>query len=319
MFSVVIPLYNKEHTIVRTLASVLIQTYSEFEIIVVNDGSTDKGIGVIKNFTSDDRIRIIEQDNQGVSAARNKGVACAKYDYIAFLDGDDEWLPGYLEKMKEAIELYPKCGMYCCAGIYKKNSDKIVGYRVVKKYRDKITTIDYFENPHVFSHTSATIVYKEEFFRCGGFQVGMKINEDFTLFYSLALISPVVYCGFALSCYHGNVEGQTTAIKINQKEREMDVIKRFNITHDVWKKSEIKNKLYPVFLKYELRHIFKGALLNNDYQLINLFYDNLEKGIKDLFNVFEINLIKNIHFNKLAIFYILVTKLRWRMYGFPRV
>jgi glycosyltransferase involved in cell wall biosynthesis len=115
MFSVVILLYNKAHIIVRTLASVLNQTYTEFEIIIVNDGSTDNSLTVINQFTlNDPRIRIIEQSNQGVSVARNNGVASARYNYIAFLDGDDEWLPGYLAKMKEAIELFPAADMYGC-------------------------------------------------------------------------------------------------------------------------------------------------------------------------------------------------------------
>ena len=104
MFSVIIPLYNKSHTIVRTLSTVLDQTYKEFEIIIVNDGSTDNGVQIIKDYTTDKRIRIIEQNNQGVSVARNIGVQHAKYELIAFIDGDDEWLSEYLSKMEEMQE-----------------------------------------------------------------------------------------------------------------------------------------------------------------------------------------------------------------------
>ena len=318
MFSVIIPLYNKAHTIQRTLASVLKQTYPDFEVIIVNDGSTDNSIEVIKNFTSDTRVHIIEQDNQGVSAARNKGVASAKYDYIAFLDGDDEWLPEYLEKIQEAITLYPKSGMYCCAGIYKENSDEILNTRLAKKYKDKITIVDFFENPHVFSHTSANVVYKPVFITCGGFPLEMKKNEDFALFYSLALMSTVIYCGFPLSCYYGKVEGQTTSIKKNNHESELDVIKRFNRVHKVWEKSDRTNKTYKVFLKYELRHMFIAALRTKDYQLINLFFNHLDQGLKDLFNPIEKTLIKRKLFNKLSIVYLLYTKIIWRMHGYPR-
>ena len=314
MFSIVIPLYNKEHTIARTLTSVVAQTYTEFEVVIVNDGSTDNGVEVVNDFTSDSRVRIINQNNQGVSSARNKGVASAKYNYIAFLDGDDEWLPGYLEKMKEAIELYPKCGMYCCAGMYKENVDEVISFRLAKKYKDKITIVNYFENPHVFSHTSATIVYKEEFIKCGGFPYGMSKNQDFALFYLLALSAPVVYCGFALSCYYGNVAGQTTS----SNRGYIHTIERINITYNAWNKSGRTNKLFRIFLKYELRHIFISALRANNYEFIDLLLNNLDQGILRLFFGYEIGLMNNRYFNKLLILHILITKVIWRMHGYPR-
>ena len=83
MFSVVIPLYNKAHTIARTLNSVLNQTYTNFEVLIVNDGSTDKSIEIVKTFMYDKRLKIISQENMGVSIARNVGVAHSKYNYIA--------------------------------------------------------------------------------------------------------------------------------------------------------------------------------------------------------------------------------------------
>lgn len=116
MISVVIPLYNKEHTITRTLGTVLNQTYKDFEVVIINDGSTDNGVSVIQNFSTDSRIKIINQSNQGVSVARNEGVRNATYEYVAFLDGDDEWLPNYLSKMYEAIQKFPNAGLFCCAG-----------------------------------------------------------------------------------------------------------------------------------------------------------------------------------------------------------
>lgn len=96
MITVVIPLYNKAHTIKDTLNTVLNQTYSEYEIIIVNDGSTDNGVQIIKDNFNDKRIRIINQKNFGVSVARNRGIKEAKYNYIALLDADDNWHPDYL-------------------------------------------------------------------------------------------------------------------------------------------------------------------------------------------------------------------------------
>src|SRR5690242_20716958 len=92
LISIIIPVYNAEVYIKSTIKSVLCQTYTNFEIVVVDDGGTDESIRLIEAL-NDPRIRIIRQPNQGVSVARNNGVAAAKGDYIAFLDSDDLWYP----------------------------------------------------------------------------------------------------------------------------------------------------------------------------------------------------------------------------------
>src|SRR5690554_5521626 len=97
MFSVVIPLYNKELSISNTIQSVLDQTFQNFEIVIVNDGSTDNSVKEVEKF-DDKRIRLIHQENQGVSAARNRGIKEARYEWIAFLDGDDLWEKEHLEE-----------------------------------------------------------------------------------------------------------------------------------------------------------------------------------------------------------------------------
>src|SRR5690606_38944730 len=98
MISVVIPLYNKEVYIKQTIENVLKQSYQEFEILVVDDGSKDNGPAIVKSFT-DSRIKLIQKINGGVSSARNVGIQNAKYEYIAFLDADDIWLPNHLEEI----------------------------------------------------------------------------------------------------------------------------------------------------------------------------------------------------------------------------
>lgn len=105
MVSVIIPVYNKEKSIFASVASVLSQTYTDFELLIVNDGSTDKSMFEVSKF-KDERIRIINQQNQGVSVARNKGISEAKGEWILFLDADDLILPYCLDELLRVQKKY---------------------------------------------------------------------------------------------------------------------------------------------------------------------------------------------------------------------
>ncbi|MFD0794952.1 glycosyltransferase family 2 protein [Mucilaginibacter litoreus] len=175
MFSIIIPLYNKGSYIQTTIESVLKQTLSDFEIIVVNDGSTDDSLERVK-FVHDERVKVFSKENGGVSSARNYGIDKAKYDLIAFLDADDVWEPDYLMEMSLLINKYPQCGMYSAnyEVIYKNKSEieiDDIGEGVVE---------DYFKVclNKIISWTSATIVRKEVFQNVGGFPVGMVAGQD---------------------------------------------------------------------------------------------------------------------------------------------
>jgi len=101
--SVVIPLYNKERWVQRTLDSIAEQSLSDFEVLVVDDGSSDRGPIVVANY-GDSRFRLITQQNAGPGAARNRGIAEARGEFLAFLDADDEWLPNYLEESTRLLD-----------------------------------------------------------------------------------------------------------------------------------------------------------------------------------------------------------------------
>ncbi len=105
--SVVVPLYNKERTVLRTLASIATQDCADFEAIIVDDGSTDGGDAVADAFP-DPRFRLIRQVNAGPGAARNTGIATARADLIAFLDADDVWSPDYLSAALIGLEANPE-------------------------------------------------------------------------------------------------------------------------------------------------------------------------------------------------------------------
>lgn len=103
--SVIIPLYNKGPWVRRALDSVAGQTFADFELLVVDDGSTDAGARIVAEY-GDSRLRLITQPNNGPGAARNRGIAEAKGDLIAFLDADDEWLPNYIEHSVRLLDRY---------------------------------------------------------------------------------------------------------------------------------------------------------------------------------------------------------------------
>lgn len=113
LFSIVIPLFNKESTIRMTVDSCLTQTFSDFEVVIVDDGSTDRSLSIVENI-NDCRIRIIEQSNAGVSSARNRGVKHSRGKWVVFLDADDILLPIALEEFRELQSNYPSVDVLCC-------------------------------------------------------------------------------------------------------------------------------------------------------------------------------------------------------------
>ncbi|ADI00522.1 glycosyltransferase family 2 protein [Salisediminibacterium selenitireducens] len=201
--SIIIPLYNKEPHIKRTILSVLNQTYKYYEVIVVDDGSTDRGPDIVKSI-QDSRIQLIQQMNAGVSAARNKGVSHAKSDLVAFLDADDEWEPAFLETCIAMINKYPEAKMIGSSYfIINKDGEKKVPkfYNVPQK--DGIID-NYFKaaikrNP---TWSSAVMIYKDTFNKVGGFPLGMRRGEDSFLWSKIALQYPIAFINTPLAIRH---------------------------------------------------------------------------------------------------------------------
>jgi glycosyltransferase involved in cell wall biosynthesis len=204
-FSVVIPLYNKEATVARAIQSVLSQTLQDFEIVVVDDGSTDNGARVVENI-GDPRIRLIHQENQGVSSARNRGIAEAKHELIAFLDADDEWLPEFLETIRRMALRYPDCAIYATRYFLRTPSGKKMP-AIICGLPDNFEGIldNYFEIA-VRSHppvcTSATCARKTALQHIGGFPVGVKSGEDLLTWARLAIKNKIAYFSSCMSIYN---------------------------------------------------------------------------------------------------------------------
>lgn len=190
MISIVIPLYNKEQQIVETIQSILKQTFQYFEIIIVNDGSTDHSVEEVKKVT-DSRIRLIHQPNAGVSAARNRGIEEAQGKYIAFLDADDEWKPEYLETQYNLTQRYPECSVFACNYEFR-NMQGHVQSTIIRKlpFTGEYGILSNYFEVASCSHpplwTSAVMVKKGAIQSVGGFPVGIKSGEDLLTWARLA-------------------------------------------------------------------------------------------------------------------------------------
>lgn len=240
--SIVIPLYNKEKHIQRAIKSVLSQTCQDFELIVVDDGSTD-GSYEAAYALQDPRICIIRQENRGVSLARNLGVADSKHELVAFLDADDEWLPNYLERMLKLLDKYPDCGIYGSACFRFDGSNTY-------KFLTSITGLPFgwdgvFENyfeyvDHIIPyHTSSVIVSKTAFQNIGGFDKQFKCWQDTDVWMQLAMIFRGSYLNVPLSIYHLDANDMGSK-KFNTSEELNDLLQK-------WKLLLVENKVPEKF------------------------------------------------------------------------
>lgn len=213
-FSVIIPLYNKVEYIERAIRSILDQTYPYFEIIVVNDGSVDGGEKKVELF-KDERIVLVNQTNQGVSAARNTGAKHAKYDYYAFLDGDDVWSETFLELANRLILQYPNAGIYGTNNYFEYPNGKIHFELYEDLFGRETSGIikDYFglfaqTGKSPFSNSNICIPKKiyEEF---GGYKVGVTLTEDSDLWCRIALKYDIAFSTTPLATYFLDLPNNT--------------------------------------------------------------------------------------------------------------
>ena len=184
--SVVIPLYNKEAEIERALKSVVEQSLAPGEIIVVNDGSTDNSESVVKEFIErhpEANIKLITEENRGVSAARNRGIEEAKGEYVALLDADDWWLSNYIAEVCRLMEYYPECDAYSTAfDVVTNKTHTRALVPTAEGYIDPANEALMGRYPII---PSTATLRRDTVQRCGGFPEGMRIGEDQWLWVSM--------------------------------------------------------------------------------------------------------------------------------------
>lgn len=223
-FSVIIPLYNKEQHVYNTIKSVLEQSFNDFEIIVVNDGSTDNSLKEVQKIT-DKRLVIYDRKNHGVSQARNFAMKNANGNYFAFLDADDIWKPNHLQNINQLILEYPNCGMYCSNYYFDYGNNYIVTpkFPTIPSQNNWSGVVpDFFKASMQYriAWTSAVVIPKEIISEIGLFNEAITLGagEDTEYWSRIALNKRVVFTKTPTAIY--KVDAVNRISKIEPSKRK---------------------------------------------------------------------------------------------------
>lgn len=298
-FSVVIPLYNKANYIKKTIESVLNQSYNEFEIIVIDDGSTDNSSQVV-NGINDLRLHLFQQENKGASHARNKGVELSKNDWIAFLDADDIWYKNHLEELNHSIDSFPEAKVVSNGyeiALDKKFIKKPCYSKTLPKSADLIDDYFSFSLIDPLFWTSSIAVHKDAFKAIGGFDEDISSGQDTDLICRLALKYKLAYNPKVTFLHFKNTENNLS--KTNYLNPRLKIIEKLkpeeNDQHFLKKYLDVNR--FSLALQAKLRHqpeTFKKLINEIDKS-------NLNSKQKFLLNcpAWVLKLMKNIQ-NKLV-------------------
>jgi glycosyltransferase involved in cell wall biosynthesis len=206
--AVVIPLFNKEAAIESTLQSVLSQTRAPDELILVDDGSTDRSAAIAEKLLASSggtaAWRIVRQANAGEGAARNRGAQEATARYIAFLDADDEWLPDYLAELERLALAFPSASVLSIRNARRNAKGAVVPgpstlgddfFGIVDR------PIDAFRRGYGILNSSSVAIRRDAWENCGGFEVGAPTGADVLLWLKLGLAETFAHSGRALSVW----------------------------------------------------------------------------------------------------------------------
>lgn len=207
--SVLVPVYNKEPYLRRAVDSVLKQSFTDFELVLVDDGSTDGSLALARTYT-DPRVRVVAQANAGEGGARNRGIREARAPLIALLDGDDEWAPGFLEAMVGLARDFPQAGLHCAPYVFVEPGSVQVSPRLVDVPRRGLLP-SYFRSAamgdQIATATSACIP-RAVFDAVGGFATD-RLGADQDMWARIALRYPVAAMrGAPLAYYFRNATGR---------------------------------------------------------------------------------------------------------------
>jgi len=293
-FSVIIPAYNQARFLGEAIESVLAQTFQDFEIVVINDGSTDETEAVALEYG--DKVRYILQENQGLAGARNSGIRAAKGEWIALLDSDDKWLPEFLERMMARINEHPQAvvfyGAALCVDEWGVPLKQVVGYRSIDNSRLYHALLR-----ANFIIPSAVVVNKIVIEQAGCFDQTLRSCEDWDLCLHLLSEGKTFY-GSPDVLVHYRIHGSSLSANVEnmQKSYYSVIEKHFGVDdrhYDQW--SEEKRIAFGGFYRYQLltniqrRNEWQGAdilskALKSDPALVTdlVFFYELALGSQPL-------------------------------------
>ena len=209
--SVIIPAYNAMNYLPETLKSVLKQTFTDFEILIVNDGSSDDIVEWVSQIT-DPRVKLISQTNQGVSAARNMGIRKSQGEYIALLDADDLWEPVKLEKQVRKLEANPSIGLVYTWTSFIDQFSKPTGVSIVSHLEGNVWKDIVVRD--MISTGSSTMIRSECFDKVGLFDSDLCIGEDRDMWTRIAAIYPFAVIKEPLTLYRRHPQNTTKSNQI---------------------------------------------------------------------------------------------------------
>lgn len=211
-FSVIIPLYNKAPYVEKAVRSVLSQTFTDFELVIVDDGSQDdSAIIAAQAIEGRKNCRLFKQENAGVSVARNNGVAASHGDCLCFLDADDWWNPSFLEEMSNLVREFPDAGIYGTSYTIineTKHKTRVAKIGVEEGFEKGCINYcqAYAKTMYMPLWTGAVCIPRPVFERIGGFPKGIKLGEDFMLWIRIALKYKAVLLNRPLAYYNQDVD-----------------------------------------------------------------------------------------------------------------
>lgn len=281
--SVIIPAYNCAKYITEAIESVLKQTYTDFEIVVVNDGSTDNTEEVLKEYIENGIVNYIYQKNKGVSAARNRGIISAKGDYIAFLDADDFWEPEKIGQQVEAFQEYPG------AGLSFSNYQKVDESKGIQQLGFCGRVDDWFNKHRVTPDLAYGWLYRELLIgdcvitisvlvkravleEIGLFDETFKIGEDYDLWLRIAQKYPLLYINRVLCKYRYRPDSASGPADI----REL----RWTHSHIMVREKHLANNWIPLEYKGLVKNILGRLCWNIGW---SYFSQNLFRESRSLF------------------------------------